>query len=71
MAREHRRLREQVKRTVDAGAAVCWRCGQFIEAGTPFDLAMPTSQVLSSADCIEVQNIAIAHVRQAVGNGGA
>jgi hypothetical protein len=36
--REHRRLREQVRRIVDGGAAVCWRCGLFIDVGTPWDL---------------------------------
>jgi hypothetical protein len=34
----HKRMREQVKRTVNAGGAVCWRCGQLIAPTEPWDL---------------------------------
>lgn len=36
--REHRRLREQVRRTVEAGIAVCWRCRQWIAPNEAWDL---------------------------------
>jgi hypothetical protein len=35
---EHKRLREKVKRTVDAGSAVCWRCGRPIHPAEHWDL---------------------------------
>jgi len=35
---EHKRLRERWKRIVDAGAAVCPRCGLLILPGEPWDL---------------------------------
>jgi len=34
----HQKLRAQAKVLVDAGAAVCWRCGLGINPGEPFDL---------------------------------
>lgn len=35
---QHKKLREQIKPIVDAGKATCWRCGQPITAGEPWDL---------------------------------
>lgn len=34
----HRRLREQWRPIVDAGGVMCWRCGEQIAPGTPWDL---------------------------------
>jgi hypothetical protein len=34
----HKRLRAQVARTVEAGAAVCWRCRRPIHPREPWDL---------------------------------
>ena len=34
----HRRLREQTKKLVDRGGAVCWRCRQWIEPGSDWQL---------------------------------
>ncbi len=34
----HRKRREALKPTVDAGQADCWRCGHPIEPGEPWDL---------------------------------
>lgn len=34
----HRRLREQWAPVVASGRVDCWRCGQRIQAGTPWDL---------------------------------
>ena len=36
--RSHRALRSRLQRVVDAGEAVCWRCGEPIEPGSPWDL---------------------------------
>ena len=36
--RAHAQLRRQVKRVVDRGGAVCWRCGRWIRPGEAFDL---------------------------------
>lgn len=35
---EHKRLRLQWQKVVDAGEANCWRCGRPIPPGTPWDL---------------------------------
>ena len=35
---EHQRERQRVRPEVDAGRAVCWRCGKPIAPGTPWDL---------------------------------
>jgi len=35
---EHRRLRREAKKQVDAGAAACWRCGRLIHPAEPWDL---------------------------------
>ncbi len=35
---DHRRLREQLEPIVAAGQAICWRCGNRIQPGTPWDL---------------------------------
>lgn len=34
----HRRLRRQWEPTVATGTVTCWRCGQPIKPGTPWDL---------------------------------
>lgn len=34
----HRQLREQVSKVVASGNAVCWRCRQWIEPGSAWDL---------------------------------
>jgi hypothetical protein len=34
----HRRLRARINRQVQAGNAVCWRCGLPIEPGSPWHL---------------------------------
>lgn len=34
----HQRLRKQLARSVEAGYAVCWRCGLPIKPGTPWHL---------------------------------
>lgn len=34
----HRRVRAEVARAVDAGRVVCWRCGERIIPGEPWDL---------------------------------
>jgi hypothetical protein len=36
--REHRRVRREVARLVDAGLARCCRCHELIVPGTPWDL---------------------------------
>lgn len=44
----HQKVRERVKRTVDCGQAVCWRCGRWIRPGSPWDLGhddTPTAKV--------------------------
>ena len=35
---EHRKLRAQCKRDVDAGNGHCWRCGTWIQPGTAWHL---------------------------------
>lgn len=35
---QHQQLRAKLKRTVDAGHAVCWRCSRPIIPGTPWHL---------------------------------
>lgn len=34
----HRKLRAEWKPHVDAGTVECWRCGELIEPGEPWDL---------------------------------
>lgn len=36
--RTYRAARARAARLVEAGQATCWRCGQAIKAGEPFDL---------------------------------
>jgi len=35
---KHRKLRDQIKASVDAGQTTCWRCGIQIHKGEPWDL---------------------------------
>lgn len=35
---KHQRLREKWKLKVDRGGVTCWRCGELITAGEPWDL---------------------------------
>lgn len=34
----HQKLRRDVAKIVDAGGAICWRCGRLIVPGEPWDL---------------------------------
>ena len=35
---EHRRLRRDVAKMVNAGGGLCWRCGRWINPAEPWDL---------------------------------